>query len=179
MPNPFIPILLGTARPERRSEKAAKFVYDSLSKRYDADTQLIDIKDYLTPHTFASWQESEQGKRWKEIILKAQGLIIVTPEYNHGYPGELKILLDKLYEEYKRLPVGLCGVSSGNFGGTRVVENLLPVLKELNMIPIHTVIYFSKIKELFDQNGKITDESYNARMETFFDEMLEFTKIFS
>ena len=68
--------------------------------------------------------------------MRADGLVIVAPEYNHGYPGILKHALDTNLKEYIHKPVGLCGVSAGGFGGTRVIESLLPVMRELGMVTI-------------------------------------------
>lgn len=61
-------------------------------------------------------------------MTRADGLVIVSPEYNHGYPGEMKLMLDQLYKEYNRKPVGICGVSSGALGGARMVEQLRLIL---------------------------------------------------
>lgn len=68
--------------------------------------------------------------------MQADGIVIVTPEYNRGYPGLLKYVLDTNLKEYIHKAVGICGVSAGGFGGARVIENLLPVLRELGLVTI-------------------------------------------
>ena len=107
-------------------------------------------------------------------MARADGLIIVSPEYNHGYPGELKILLDTLYQEYNRKPVGICGVSDGLMGGGRMVEHLRQVLVELQMAPIHAALYFRNVEKLFDTSGNMTDGAYEKRAKDFFDELTWF-----
>ena len=103
-------------------------------------------------------------------------MIIVSPEYNHGYPGELKMMLDLLYKEYAQKPIGFCGVSAGGLGGARVVEQLRLVSIEFHMIPIREAMYFSSVQDLFEENGKIKDESYSPRITKFLNELVSYIK---
>lgn len=137
----FVPILLGTGREGRQSEKVAKFV-DQEVKKAGLETEIIDPRDYLTsPFTQAS-----ESSKWAQKIKKAKALIIIVPEYNHGFPGELKLMLDMLYDEYKDKKVLVCGVSTGLWGGARAVELLYPILIELDLKPLHRPLYFPNIK---------------------------------
>ena len=170
--NLYIPIIHGTAREGRRSEKAAAFVHTELQKRADIETEIVDVRDYRLPATDDS-EESDIAKRWGEKAKRADGFIIVSPEYNHGYPGELKIFLDMVYKQYARKPVAICGVSSGNWGGVRMVEQLRLIAIELKMVPIPTAIYFPSIKTLFE-NGTIADEAYKQRLGKMVDELIWF-----
>lgn len=154
----YIPIILGTAREGRYSEKVAQFVFSEVSKN-DIETEIIDVRDYILKST-DNTGESAQAKKLAEKISRADGLMIVSPEYNHGYPGELKMMLDMLYKEYARKPVAICGVSMGGLGGARMVEQLRLVAIELHMVPIHDAVYFSGIQQLFDDGGEIKDLSY-------------------
>ncbi len=168
----FIPILLGTARQDRLSEKAARFTHKLFSKRSDVETELLDVRDYLTDRSWAPWQENDMSKKWKEIMARADGLIIVTPEYNHGYPGELKILIDKADTEYAHKPVAFCGVSGGGLGGARVVQQLTEIVRNLSMVSIVPSVYFPHIKTLFNGAGEITDPAYERRLDELFEELL-------
>lgn len=160
----YIPIILGTGRKGRESERVAEFVLSELKKR-EIETEIIDARDYAYCITEA---EHPKFTEYKEKAIRASGFIIVSPEYNHGYPGELKILLDSLYDEYVRKPVGLAGVSIGTIGGARMMEQLKLVCHELGMIVIHTPLYFPKIKEATTvENKNITK---------FLDELLWFTE---
>ncbi len=168
----FIPVLLGSARDGRYSEKAAHFVFSEIEKYGKFDTQLIDVRGFVSKPVTESAMTETKSKEWSEIMKRANGLIVVSPEYNHGYPGELKLMLDQLYDEYNRKPVGICGVSSRGIGGARMVEALKPVMIELQMVPIRSAIYFSNIKDLFDGGGAIKDSSYHDRLIKFFDELV-------
>lgn len=169
----FIPILLGSSREGRRSEHAAHFVLEQAKKFDGFETELLDVRDFVkVPTTEVALPEAE-SKRWGEIMSRADGLIIVSPEYNHGYPGELKLMLDQLYEEYNRKPVGICGVSSGAVGGARMTQALRIVAIELQMVPMRSAVYFSNAKELFDEAGKIKEEeAYTKRLQKLFGEIV-------
>ena len=172
----FIPILLGTAREGRRSENAAKFVLKEAAKDGRFETQLIDVRDFLVAAKTESAMSREKSKEWSEIMTRADGLIIVSPEYNHGYPGELKMMLDELYDEYNRKPVAICGCGAG-LGGGRMVEQLRLVAIELKMVPVNSAVYFSNIKTLFDENGNINDPAaYSERLKKLFDELMWYTE---
>ena len=71
-----------------------------------------------------------------DTMRRADGYIIVTPEYNHTYPGLLKHVLDLNYKEYLHKAVGVCGVSAGPFGGVRAIEALLPTFKAFGLSSI-------------------------------------------
>lgn len=168
-----IPIILGTAREGRRSEKVANYMLGQVQALEGVETELIDVRDYRIT---ASAQETLATKVYTEKIAKADGLVIVSPEYNHGYPGELKMMLDMAYQEYERKPVGLCGVSMSPMGGVRAVEHIRLILTELHMVDIREALYFSNVGKLFDEEGNITDESYEERVKTFLDELTWYAK---
>jgi len=116
----YIPIILGTARQGRQSEKAARFILrEALAA--SLESEIIDVRDHRIAAT-DNTGSSPQAQRLAEKVKRADGFIIVSPEYNHGYPGELKMMLDMLFWAYAKKPVGICGVSSGPWGGARVVE---------------------------------------------------------
>jgi NAD(P)H-dependent FMN reductase len=166
----YIPLILGTPRKGRASESVARFVLGELAKRERVETELIDVRELR----FASDDEGEAIKdaEFSAKMSRADALVIVTPEYNHGYPGLLKHALDSNLKEYIHKAVGLCGVSAGGFGGTRVVENLLPVLRELGLVTIFWDGNFSGAHKLFDESGSILDDAYVRRTDKFLKELI-------
>lgn len=113
-------------------------------------TGLIDPRTYGLSAT-ASAGSAAATASYAEMVGKADALVIVSPEYNHGYPGELKMLLDLAYAEYAGKPVGICGVSDGHWGGARCVEQLRQVVVALGMYPVQRAVYFRDVKELFSE----------------------------
>lgn len=171
----FIPVVLGTARKDRMSDKAANFIKEQVEE-YGVETELVDVREVMTEATIPAWIDDEAAANWRDIAERMDGLVIVTPEYNHGYPGELKLLIDMAYKEYQHKPVAICGVSAGGLGGARVVENLIPVMIELQMVPIRNVVYFSNIKGLFKESGEITDEEYKKKAAAMLDNLTWYAK---
>ncbi len=167
----FIPVILGTVRKGRASEKVAAFVSAQIKAR-GFETEIIDPRAYLWgAETVPAWVDDKRITPWQKKAEQASGYVIVIPEYNHGYPGELKLLLDAAYKQYAHKPVALCGVSSGGLGGARVVEHIKPVLVELSMIPLKNAGYFSHAGELFDEEGKPKDPALADRLEAMFEEL--------
>lgn len=172
----FIPVILGTTRKGRASENVARFVFGEVQKRPGVETELIDIRELKFPIDDAG--EAIKDTAFSNIIMRADGLILVTPEYNHGYPGLLKHVLDSNLKEYIHKAVGVCAVSAGGFGGTRVIQNLLPVLRELGLVTIFWDGNFSGAQKLFDANGKILDEATHVkRIDKFLGELIWMSKV--
>jgi NAD(P)H-dependent FMN reductase len=165
----FVPVILGTSRLGRRSENVAKFMLGE-AKRFGFESELIDTRDYPLTAT-DNTQDSALAKKLAEKISMADAMVIVSPEYNHGYPGELKIMLDLLYQQYAGKPVGFCGVSAGPLGGARAVEQLRQVAIEFQLIPIRGAMYFPSVQNLFDEKGKIKDAAFEGRAKKFFEEL--------
>lgn len=171
MKKPFIPLILGTAREGRESEKVARFVYDEFIKLNLCETQFIDVRDFLFGKTVDD--SATEVKAWQDIALKADGFFIVTPEYNHSFPGELKIFLDSLYDEYKGKPVALCGVSSGQFGGARMIDHVKTVLIELGMVTLRSCIQVPKVEEVSFVTGSKDSDVYKKRVITLVEELVQ------
>jgi NAD(P)H-dependent FMN reductase len=166
----YIPMILGTVRRDRMSRHVARFVYEEFSKFKEIETEIVDVCDLNLPNDDAG--EQIKHPEFSAKCERADGLLIVTPEYNHGYPGMLKHALDTNLKEYVHKAVGVCAVSAGGFGGTRVIENLLPVFRELGLVTIFWDGNFSSVGKLFDENGNITDPGFAKRMQKFFKELI-------
>lgn len=171
----YVPVILGTVRKARMSANVARFAVDEVGKRTGVETDLIDIAG-LTISTHDAGEESKDPE-FSEICNRADAFIIVVPEYNHGYPGLLKHVLDTNLKEYIHKPVGFVGVAAGPFGGTRVIENMLPVMRELGLVTIFWDVNFGHVHKSFDDNGELTDESYVRRFNKFFNELIWMGKV--
>ena len=171
----FIPVLLGTPRQGRMSEHVARFVHGEVGKRAGIETELFDVRELPLPTTDAG--EAIKDENFSAAMARADALVIIAPEYNHGYPGLLKHALDTNLKEYIHKAVGVCGVSAGGFGGTRVIENLLPVLRELGLVTIFWDGNFSNSYKLFDEAGTLLDDAYVKRLDKFLTELIWMAKV--
>ena len=168
----FIPLLLGTPRKNRESENVAKWVYSKLEARDGVETQYFDVCDFRLPQDHYGQEIKDHFPEWRDAIVKADGLVIVTPEYNHGYPGSLKSVLDLLLREYVHKAVAFVGVSAGPWGGTRVIEACVPMVRELGLAVTFTDLNFASVASKFDESGKLLDDAYEKRAAGFLDELV-------
>ena len=173
----FLPMLLGTNRKVRKSVFAAHWLLGEMQKRPEIETQLFDVADFALPHDDYGQEIKEQFPEWRDAIIRADGLVIVTPEYNHGYPGTLKAVLDLLLREYIHKAVAFVGVSAGPWGGTRVIETLLPTARELGLAVTFTDLNFPKIERVFDAEGKLLDPLFEKRAAGFLEELVWMSRV--
>ena len=166
----FIPVILGTPRRGRMSEHAAELMRAQIAMRPGVTTELIDVAKLPIPIDDAG--ETAKDAAFSEKMSFADALVIVAPEYNHGYPGLLKHVLDTNLREYIHKAVGIVGVSAGVFGGARVIQNLIPVMRELGLVTIFWDVNFTTVQSKFDESGALVDESFLPRITKFLDELV-------
>ena len=143
----------------------------TMSTRPDIETELLTLRTLRCRRMTTGWT-SNTSFRSGATRLFADGLIIVVPEYNHGYPGSLKSVLDLLLKEYVHKAVALVGVSAGAWGGTRVIEAMVPMVRELGLVVTFTDLHFPLVKSKFDESGNLLDDAYTTRVHGFLDEVV-------
>lgn len=168
----FIPVLLGTNRNERNSIHPANWLVGEMQKRDDIETRLFDVAKFALPQDDYGQGLKDQFPEWKDAIIRADGLVIVSPEYNHGYPGSMKAVLDLLLREYVHKAVAFVGVSAGPWGGTRVIEAMVPMVRELGLAVTFADLNFPKVQNTFDAEGKLLDQAFEKRAKDFLDELV-------
>ncbi len=168
----FLPVLLGTYRKQRNSVHPAKWLVGEMQKRAEIETKLFDVGDFAMPGDDYGQALKDQFPEWRDAIIRADGLVIVSPEYNHGYPGPLKAVLDLLLREYVHKAVAFVGVSAGLWGGTRVIEAMVPLVRELGLAVTFSDLNFPKVQNTFDAEGKLLDPAVEKRAKEFLDELV-------
>lgn len=152
-----IVVIASTTRKLRKSIHAAKLVYEVGKEFKEINPIFVDVVDFF-PLPGEGNDEESKDPRWIDINKKADGYFIVAPEYNHSFPGSLKMLLDNDLGNYTHKPVNLAGVSSGQFGGARMIENILNPLRQMGFIVTFSDIYFSYVQKLFPDNAESSRE---------------------
>jgi NAD(P)H-dependent FMN reductase len=165
-----IPVILGTARKGRMSAHAAQFVLGELRKRTGVATELVDVGT-LPIRLDESGQDTADAA-FAECMRRADAIVLVIPEYNHGMPGLLKHVLDSCLKEYIHKPVGIVAVSAGPFGGTRVIETSLPVLRELGLVAIFWDVNVGSVEKVFASSGELLDQAFVRRTDKFLAELI-------
>lgn len=166
----FIPVILGTSRRGRQSAPVAALMVREIGRRPGIATELIDVAAVPLPTDDAG--EDIKNDAFADRMMRADGLVIVSPEYNHGYPGLLKHLLDTCLKEYVHKAVGIVGVSAGPMGGSRMIQNLLPVMRELGLVTIFWDVNFSSVHKVFGDDGELRDTAFLPRIDKFLRELI-------
>lgn len=183
-------IILGSSRHGRKGETVSSWVHGHAQQDERFEVDLVDTRTLELPFfdeplsPFAMRDNGQEythpeGEAWAGRVAQANGFIIVTPEYNHGYPGVLKNTLDWVGREWGDKPVGFVSYSSQITGGARAVEQLRPVVTELGLIQVANAIHFPKISEAFDGNGQPVYQKTNEALKRMFDELLRISKAFA
>lgn len=172
-----LPVLLGTNRKLRNSVHVARWLVSAMEKRPEIQTRLFDVSEFALPHDDYGQEIKDQFPDWRDAIIQADGLVIVAPEYNHGYPGSLKAVLDLLLKEYIHKAVAFVGVSAGPWGGTRVIESMVPMVRELGLAVTFTDLNFPKVQNTFDGEGKLLDPAVEQRAAGFLDELVWMSRV--
>lgn len=151
-----IGIIIGSTRPGRNAPEVAKWVYEILKTRNDAEFELIDVADYGLPLLDESIPPSmghytkDHTKKWSAKIASLDGFIFVTPEYNHSTSAALKNAIDFLFREWNNKAAGFVGY--GGQGGTRAVESLRLVMGELKVADVRAQVALSIFDDFEDRS---------------------------
>ncbi len=180
-PNRNVPVLLGSRRLGRRSERVARFLLNGLKARPGIDTELIDLAvvdlPILTERTDETETPPPSFPSFRARIAAADGLVIVSPEYKGGYPGVLKNALDHLEAGiFHHKPIGIVTVSSGTFGGLSCLAQLRLVCLAMGGVPIPVVFPISSVDTVLDEAGTPLDPRLESRRGKFLDELLWYTR---
>jgi len=171
-------VLAGTTRQKRESIKAARYVFEFGKRFPDLEMVLADPQEF----NFPGDGNDPEGKdpRYSELTAKADGFFIVTPEYNHSFPGSLKRMLDSELKNYVHKPVALAGASNGGWGGVRAVEALVPTVREMGLAVTFTSVYFPRVQDLFDESGQLKPENearYEQNLNSAYKELIWMAKV--
>src|SRR5688572_1159867 len=169
-----IPVILGTTRKGRASAHVARFLIEQIQQRSGIVTELIDIAELALPVDDAG--EAIKDAALSEKLALADALVIVSPEYNHSFPGLLKHALDAYLKEYIHKAAGVVGVSAGPFGGARGIQDLLPVLRELGLVTIFWDVNIGPVSKGCDESGRVLDPALIRRTDKFLDELVWMAK---
>lgn len=168
----FIPVILGTVREGRVSEAVAHYIHKKVLEYPDIQTKLIDVRQLNLPMTDEGESLAPLNKTFVDDVVRADGFIIVSPEYNHGYPGSLKRALDVCFQQYERKAVTIVGVSSGIIGGARMIEQLSQVVRRLGLSITKTDLLFPRGQEAFSPDGTPKDPKTDERVGKVLAELL-------
>lgn len=174
---PHISIISSSVRLRRDSHRVALFFKRFLEDKQFATANILDLNQYQFPifEERLKYQSSPATGviEFSDKVKASDGIIIVTPEYNGGYPAALKNVIDLLYEEWHRKPVAISTVSDGNFGGTQVITSLQFSLWKIRAWTVPAMFPVPNVSKTFSEDGvPIDPAAIEKRALNFVREML-------
>lgn len=172
-----ISILSSSVRTGRHSHRTALYFKKFIEENKLASVEILDLNEYQFPvfneRLKFQTNPSSEVLAFAEKIKSSDGIIIVTPEYNGGYPASLKNVIDLLYTEWYRKPIAISTVSDGVFGGTQVITSLQFTLWKIRAWTVPAMFPVPKVNDTFDENGNALDKAAtDKRAKAFVDELL-------
>jgi NAD(P)H-dependent FMN reductase len=176
----YVPVILGSVRRGRKSPIVARFIVERLRRSGKFEPELFDLAEYNLPIM-------EERLRLRDDpppaviamgakLMRADAIVVVSPEYNNGYPGVLKNALDYFLPEYKRKPVGIVTVSGGGFGGVNALAQLRLVFLTMGAYPLPLRLPVSRVQDAFDEDDNPKDPSLEKATAAFIAELLWLTE---
>ncbi|HVM44782.1 MAG TPA: NAD(P)H-dependent oxidoreductase [Candidatus Thermoplasmatota archaeon] len=170
----YLPVILGTSREGNRSAWVARYVEGRL-REPGLETRLFTAARLgLGDLRRREWEEPQRAPALDEFVremARADGFVLVFPEYNHGYPGALKNILDHVYDEWNRKPFAF--VSTGGVsGGMRAQENLAPVIRALKGAVVPAGVAVASVSKAFSRDGPVDAAAWERRVDAMIDDLL-------
>ena len=182
-------IIFGSSRQGRKGGKVADWIKKEIENDHRFHVDYVDLQNHvlpffdepISPFSMGSLNDYTQpeGKAWAERVAKNEAVIIITPEYNHSFPGVLKNALDWVGKPWIDKPVGFISYG-GISGGTRAIEQLRLVAAELGLIQVAAAIHFPFFKTAFDeQEQPLRMDYYTQAISKMLDEIIRLREAFT
>jgi NAD(P)H-dependent FMN reductase len=172
-------IIIASVREGRIGERIGRWIESVAKAREDLSVRVFDLKEWPIPHytepkgakAMETSYSSDLLKRWVAAIAEQEAFVVVTPEYNHGYPGQLKDAMDHVYAGWTAKPIGFVGYG-GISGGIRSIQQLRQVVVELQMVPVREEVNLPFAMKIVDEKGTPHDPYFAGRAENMFDQLV-------
>jgi NAD(P)H-dependent FMN reductase len=176
-------IIVGSTRPTRAADRVTPWVTGRAELHEAFDTEVLDLRDWPLP-MFGEHMGSigdradpsysdERVRAWNRKIAEADAYLVVTPEYNHSIPGELKNAIDSVFVSFafRNKPLAMVGYSGGVGGGIRAIEHLVQVAVEVEAAPLRSTVILPFVDKQFDADGQPTDPATDVSMQILLDDL--------
>lgn len=172
-----IGILVASVRTGRKSDRVALFFQKFIESNYEATVELIDLNDYNFPvfneRLKFMANPAPEVLAFADRVRNCDGILIVTPEYNGGYPASLKNVVDLLTDEWKRKPVAISTVSAGPFAGAQVITSLQFSLWKIKALVATAMFAVATVEKAYETDGTpVNKEASEKNAKPFVDELV-------
>ncbi len=176
-------VIIGSTRPTRAADKVVPWVIRAARLHEAFETEVLDLRDWQLP-MFGEHMGSigdprdpsysdEIVRRWNRKIAEADAYLIITPEYNHSIPGELKNAIDSVFVSFafRNKPMAFVGYSTGVGGGIRAIEHLAQVAVEVEAVPLRSAVVLPFVDRAFDDDDQPTDPATAVSLQIALDDL--------
>jgi NAD(P)H-dependent FMN reductase len=176
-------VVVGSTRPTRAADKVTPWVTGRAALHEAFETEILDLRDWPLPmfgeHMGSIGDPSdpsysdERVRRWNRKIAEADAYLLITPEYNHSIPGELKNAIDSVFVSFafRNKPMALVGYSAGVGGGIRAIEHLAQVAVEVEAVPLRSTVVLPYVDKAFDSDGQPIDPATEVSLQILLDDL--------
>jgi NAD(P)H-dependent FMN reductase len=176
-------IITSTTRPGRAADRVLPWLVSRLAADGRFDVEVLDLRDWKLP-LFQETLETIGDRRdptysdplvraWNRKVAEGEAFVIVTAEYNHSVPGELKNALDNVFvsQAFRNKPVAFVGYSGGPIGGARAVEHLAHIMIEAEAVSLRNTVLVGGVGGAFDDAGEPTNVATDAALNVLKDDV--------
>jgi len=181
-------VIVGSTRPTRAADKVLPWVTREAAVHPAFETEVLDLRDWPLPmfgeHMGSigdprdpSYSE-ERVRRWNRKIAEADAYLVITPEYNHSVPGELKNAIDNVFVSFafRNKPMAFVGYSSGVGAGIRAIEHLTQIAVEVEATPLRSTVVLPFVDSAFSQEGEPVDPATAVSLQIALDDLAWWSK---
>jgi NAD(P)H-dependent FMN reductase len=167
-----ISIISSSIREGRKSHNVSLYFQNYLNENKLATSEILDLKAYNFPlfqDTLKTQvNPAENVLEFADKIHASDGIILVTPENNGGYPASLKNAIDLLYDEWNHKPIAIATVSAGPFGGNQALVALQFTLWKMMAWTIPAMFSVPSVEKAYDENGNALDKMNSDKFAAIF-----------
>ncbi|OWA54899.1 hypothetical protein BV898_19290 [Hypsibius exemplaris] len=176
-------LFLGSVRENRNADRVKNYLVNSLAK-YNVSVTVFDPRELnytkvIQPlHYYEKPEDApERLRNLSDVIRKADGHIVVTPEYHSAIPPSLTTMMDQFPPaSYAFRPAAIVSYSKGRFGGIRAATHLRTWLSELSLVHIPSVLAIPKVEEAITKEGKTTNKLVLESTDALLGELVWFAR---
>jgi NAD(P)H-dependent FMN reductase len=176
-------IIVASTRPTRAADKVVPWVVNRAALHDAFETEVIDLRDWQLP-MFAEHAGSigdpldpsysdQIVRQWNRKIAEGDAYIVITPEYNHSVPGELKNAIDSVFFSFafRNKPMAMVGYSGGIGGAIRAIEHLAQIAVEVEAAPLRSTVVLPFVDKAFTPDGEPADQATEVSLQILLDDL--------
>jgi NAD(P)H-dependent FMN reductase len=176
-------VIVGSTRPTRAADKVVPWVVNRAALHEAFETEVIDLRDWQLPmfgeHMGSIGDPNDPSysdqivRQWNRKIAEADAYLVITPEYNHSVPGELKNAIDSVFFSFafRNKPMAMVGYSGGIGGAIRAIEHLAQIAVEVEAAPLRSTVVLPFVEKAFTPDGEPAEQATEVSLQILLDDL--------